>query len=125
MIDFYEPEDFDRTVYIVNPETLEISEQTLRDVCLEFANKTTTPLGVHPIIHARDCELWSWGHMGSFPAKIETFDTEAEAEHAAMLCHRYDLYHNGEALHVYDTREEAEAALLEDENETTLIGPIL
>lgn len=151
MIDFYEEEDFSRTVFIINDEG-EIEENELGDLCRDFAETTTTPKGVLPKAHIREMsrwrydgqwfdseedaidardldverdynggaieeapryELWAWGYAGNSREFVEGFDTEQEANHALLLWFRYDLYNGSNSPDVYDTREEAEAALKE------------
>ena len=58
-------------------------------------------------------ELWTWGYMGNNREFIEGFDTEQEANHALLLYFKWDLYNGDTNPIVFDTREEAEAALNE------------
>ena len=109
MINFYETEDFTRTVFTI--EDSEVVEHTLSDLCEDYADETTTPHGVMPRFHVRDNELWDWGFDGHHPRQVYVFDTEEEAEHALNLVHKYDLYTGDNNPIVYDNRAEAESAL--------------
>lgn len=93
MIDFYNPVDFAQTVYTID-DTGTVKAHTLADLCRQHCDETTTPHGIAPKMHTRGNELWTWGLCGNFPELVATFDTDAEAEHALMLCHLFDLEHN-------------------------------
>lgn len=111
-MNFYEKENFDQAVYII--EDNEIEQITLRELCLEFADETTTPNGINKRFHLREgVELWTWGAGGNNPALVETFDSEEEADHALMLCHRFDLLSGDDSPIVYNTKAEAEEAMAE------------
>ena len=58
-------------------------------------------------------ELWTWGVNGNNPALVEAFDSEEEADHALMLCHRFDLLNGDDNPIVYNTKAEAEEAIAE------------
>lgn len=112
MINYYEPVDFSKTVYTIDFANQKIIEHTLRDLCLEWGEETTTPHGIGKKAHVRGTELWTWGQQGNYPHKITDFDSEKEAEHACMLSHLYDLDDGkGDAPNVYYTIDAAKAAL--------------
>ncbi len=109
-MNFYEKENFDQAVYII--EDNEIEQITLRELCLEFADETTTPNGINKRFHLREgVELWTWGVNGKNPAMVEAFDSEEEADHALMLCHRFDLLNGDDNPIVYNTKAEAIAEI--------------
>lgn len=112
MIDYYENVDFDRTVYFV--ENGQVVDETLRDLVSEHAVETTTPQGIGKRFHVRDNELWDWGPQGNASRYIETFRSAEEAEHALLLCHRYDLLNGDDKPEYFETREEAETQLNEE-----------
>lgn len=103
MIDFYEKENWDRTVYYI--EDLTIRSSKLSDLCLDFCEKTTSPRGVEPKIHCEKRTLYSWNIDGSKEIVME-FESEAQAKHAEMLCHRYDLYNNDQ-IFIYNNEKDA------------------
>lgn len=111
MIDFYEREDFDRTVYLV--EDGKIIEERLRDLVSHYAEETTTPKGVGKRFHIRDNELWDWGPQGNASRYIDSFSSLKAAEHALLLCHRHDLLNGDDNPQYFDTRDEAEIYLKE------------
>lgn len=115
-MNFYENINFDRTVFIVNDD-FEIEGHVYRDLCEEYAEETTTPRGVGKTFHLRDNELWTWGYMGNAPRKVESFDSEAEAEHALYVTFAYDLSNSALAPIIHDTRAEAEADAAEMKSE--------
>ena len=115
MINYYEPENFTRTVFTV--EYGEVVEHILADLCREYADKTTSPRGVEPCFHVRDSELWAWENGGNHPTLVMEFDNKEEAEHALLLSFRYDLYSGDNNPCVFDTREEAEEKMRELQEE--------
>jgi len=119
MINYREPVDFSQTVYTVDCASKKIIEHTLRDLCLEHAEETTTPHGIGKTYHTRGNELWTWGYCGNNPKIVETFDSDEEAEHAAMLSYLFDMEQHVDAPTVYYTLGTAQAALHEyiEENE--------
>lgn len=89
-MDFYQRINFDSRVTTRNHNG-EFSTCTLRELCLEHAELTTTPEGVSPRYHVRGTDLWSWGVNGNTLSRVFEFDTVEEAEHALLLCHKTDL----------------------------------
>lgn len=79
---------FSQTVFVVTDDN-RIEEHTLADLCHEYAETTTSPNGVTAKLHLRGTELWTWGHMGQSPRRLDEFATEEEAE-AALLGALYD-----------------------------------
>ena len=114
MINYFEEEDFNRTVFTV--EEGKVIEHKLADLCLEYAVTTTTPHGIARCFHTKGSELWAWSAINSarsLPVLIQQFDSEAEAEHALLLSCRYDLFNRQQAPYIHDTREAAELDLAE------------
>lgn len=119
MINYYEKVDFRRTVWTV--DTLDpdcgIIESDLGELVTEYADTTTTPMGVGTRIYTDGCDLRSWGHGGNNDALVYEFENEEQAEHALLLCHLYDVDNSPHVPDVFYTRVEAEtflAELLED-----------
>ena len=109
MIDFHEPEDYNRTVFtLVEGKVVGYS---LKDLCLHYAETTTSPEGVSTTFHTRGNELWTWGAAGNNPSLFIAFDSEDEAEHALLLSFRFDLQNGVDNPVLYDTWEEARQAL--------------
>lgn len=108
-MNYFEQIDFDQTVYTVGEDT-KISSHTLRDLCEEKAETTTTPEGVGPKMHIRnDTELWTWGTGGNDRHLLYRFQTAKEAEHALLLAHRWDLLNGQDMPTVFFSEAEAEA----------------
>lgn len=105
MIDFYEKEDFSRTVYTVDIETLEIDSHVLRDLCEEFCEKTTTPYGIASKFFVDGKTLRQY--QGSNSKVVREFDTAGEAEHALYLIFKYDLENDDDAPSIFYTLKEA------------------
>lgn len=109
-MDYYENVDFDQVVFYVN-EDVEVEKTTLRELCQEKAEITTTPKGVLPSFHVRGSELWTWGANGNSPYLIMAFDNEDEAEHALLLSFKHDL--DTSFVDYYESQADAEAAKAE------------
>lgn len=106
MIDYHAPVDFAATVYTIEGET--IRAHILADLVRQHCREAPTPLGVMPVFHTRENELWTWGHAGQHPRLVAAFETEKEAEHALLLAHLEDA---DRAVHIYYRREDAETDL--------------
>ena len=52
-------------------------------------------------------EVWTWGHAGNNPRKVESFDTQDEAGHALNMLAKYDLDEGTETPTYYDNKEDA------------------
>ncbi|MGO1162312.1 hypothetical protein ACTOV4_10185 [Brucella sp. C7-11G] len=132
-MNFYEKEDFDRVVYTIDYEKdgYPIIEHRLGDIVREYAEPGS---GGRDAMFVEGVELYShdagpcrWREL------VWTFDTEDEANHALLLCHRFNMYEkmgtSWEHLpEVYDTREAAEewqAEMLEEdaENDDEPVAP--
>ena len=109
----YSEEDFTRTVYTVD-EDFVIKERILKDLCLEFAETTSTPFGIGTIRHTCENELRRWCPGGK-AALIQEFDTEQEAEQALLVTHRYELDECSYAPLIFYTRNEAQAYVRENQ----------
>lgn len=108
-MNFYEKEDFSRTVYSIQGGI--VVPATLETLCREWAETTTTPGGVDTCFHVRGNDLWSWGPAGNGRHHVASFDTEADAYHALLLSFRYDLLSRADAPEIFDTEEDAISAL--------------
>jgi hypothetical protein len=95
--------DFNSNVWYLNHRGEKV-ETTLADYLNEFwSDETTSPSGVRPRLHIREetdeetgettFELWTYGVNGNNPRKLETFETEKEAENW-ILEYRYEKYLN-------------------------------
>ena len=115
MINYYKKVNFNRTVWTV--DVLEpdcgIIESDLRELVTEYADTTTTPWGVGTRIYTDGRDLRSWGHGGNNDALVHKFDTQAQAEHALLLCHLYDFDKSPDVPDVFYTQVDAEACLAE------------
>lgn len=60
-------------------------------------------------------EGWTWGHQGNFPRLLLSFDTEEEAQDWLFKCAEIDFQNDWRAPMIFNTREEVEAFLLEQE----------
>lgn len=110
MINYFEPVDFDKTVYIVTDDR-EIESHTLGELCRQYADTTITPEGFGPRTHIRnDTELWVWGDGGRDRKLAYAFQTKEEAEHGLLLNWRWDLTNaNADTPPIFDTQAEAES----------------
>lgn len=123
MVNYYEEMDFEKSVYYVDWNDEEVVETTLGELCTEFVDTTTTPLGVGPRYHARNkgehyheslnwgdedgWEVWTWGFGGNNPRKIESFDTQDEAVHALDMLAKHDLDNSTETPTYYYDKDDA------------------
>ncbi len=112
MINFYEKIDFDKTVYTLGDTS--IQEHALRDLAAEWAEETTTPLGVSTRMFTDGVQLRSWGYGGNNDKVVCEFETEAQAEHALMLCHLHDLNTAADAPTWFDDVDDAWPAFAEN-----------
>lgn len=119
-MNWYEKERWDRIVYTIDYEKdgYPLIEHRLGDIVWDYAEPGN---GGRNKMYVEGVELYSHA-AGSCQWRelVETFDTEAEAEHALLLCHRFDMYENrgsnGNSW-VYEKREDAEEAQCEDRAE--------
>lgn len=96
-------------VFIVDGTT--IVETNLYALAMRHVEETTTPMGVGPRYHKRyaddgTVEVWTWGHQGSFPKRVEGDLSEAEADELLFEFATYDLNRADAAW--FFSREEAE-----------------
>ena len=110
MINYYEKIDFNQTVYTLSPSGMGVYEYNLGALAEEHADETTTPHGIAPRMFVENNELRTWGVAGNNEALVNQFETNAQAEHALLLCHLYDLNNHCDAPTVFYTRDEAEDA---------------
>lgn len=90
-IDYKTPMDFEATVYTVDYENnFNIQERSLLELCEEYCEKTTSPMGISPVIFSQDNKLCYWQKNGH-PKVIEEFETNEEALHASRLSWLYDV----------------------------------
>jgi len=120
MINYYQEFDFERVIYAVNFNKGEVYALKAKDYFKDFAEETTTPRGIGPVMHVRGNELWTWGFQGNHPKLVEEFDTEEEALDALYLSFKYDCENScGECNHDekdyvwHSTYEEAKQYYLE------------
>jgi|GEM_PF-6655701 len=110
-MDFYEKEDFDRIVYTIDHESdgYPIIEHRLGNIVWNYAEPGSAGRNK---MYVEGVELYNHkAGFGQWRELVETFDTEAEAEHALLLCHRFDMYENrgtDAGPWVFDDREDAE-----------------
>lgn len=112
MINYYQKIDFDKTVFALGDTS--IQEHRLRDLAVEWADETTTPLGVAPRMYTDGAELRTWGHGGNNDTIVCEFETEAEAEHALLLCHLHDLSTHADAPDWFYDLDDAWSAFAEN-----------
>lgn len=116
MINYYEKIDFDKTVYTLGDTG--IQEHRLRDLAAEWAEETTTPRGVSTRMYTDGAELRSWGYGGNNDKVVHEFETEAQAEHALLLCHLHDLNTAADAPPWFNNLDDAQRAFAEWEEDT-------
>jgi hypothetical protein len=111
---------------------------------MQSAEETTSPRGVERKLHIRECErqcscynddddtfdencekcyhgtelayeVWDWGFRGQYPSKLDTFETEAEAEdYIFQRVYEYDFLRDDQRDTMYfDNIEEAEDEMIE------------
>lgn len=64
------------------------------------------------IVESASFELWTWGYCGSFPKRVDAFDTEEEAREALEETFYQDFW-NSDKFIAFTSREEAEKFLNE------------
>lgn len=101
----------DTIVYLI--ENGAVVESSIRNLD-GYIDETTTPHGIAPRFHTRGTELWTWGHNGNDPHRVDTYDTKAEAEEALEDTFYYDFW-NCDSILAFKTRAEAEQFLAEGE----------
>lgn len=115
-MNWYEKEDWDRIVYTIDYERegYPIIEHRLGDIVWDYAEDGG---GGQDRMFVEENELYRRENLFPWRELVQTFDTEAEAKHALLLCHRADMYENrgsnGNSW-VYEKREDAEEAQRED-----------
>ena len=107
---FYEKEDWDRIVYTIDYERegYPIIEHRLGDIVWDYAEDGG---GGRDRMFVEENELYRREKLFPWRELVQTFDTEAEAKHALLLCHRADMYENrgtDVGPWVFDNREDAE-----------------
>ena len=113
MMHYYEEMDFGKTVYTVDASASSIDEHDLAALAREYAETTTTPMGVGTRMYTDGCDLRSWGPAGNNDTLVHEFENEEQADHALLLCHLYDLENYADAPTVFYARTDAEACLAE------------
>ena len=111
--------DYTKTIYVLTAKD-KLEEYTLAAFLREFcSDETTSPRGVEPRLHIRErdgkFDVWTWGPAGNFPRKLDTFDTEEEAERDIMHAW-YTAWCNGNAgcnVATFDSVEEYSASISE------------
>jgi len=98
--------NYKRAAFLVTVDGIE--EATLAELCLDAAEKVTTPNGVAKKIHLRGSEIWTWGNDGASPEKLANFDNKVEAEKKVMDYYYRDLISN--FAPVFYTEADAEKA---------------
>lgn len=73
--------------------------------------------GVGEIIERAVFEIWTWGHAGNFPERLDRFDTESEADEKLDEFAEYDFYHASNSPQIFATEAEAQAALVENSDD--------
>lgn len=107
--------DFEKKGFINNDGKIE--SMTYGEYCREYGgDETTSPRGIAPRIHIREDEisegvteyqLWSWGVSGNNPYKLDTYESEEEAELALMKSFEYyAINKNDNAPQFFNTEEE-------------------
>lgn len=125
MLNYYEPVDFDSTVYTVTPDG-EIDSHLLGELVERYAQTTTTSEGVVPRAHIRNVtELWTWDASGKERKLLHRFSINEEAEHALLLTWRWDMFFAATMPPiVFDTEAEANDLvedILRDEADALLL----
>jgi hypothetical protein len=97
-------ERLNQTIYFVRDGQIE--EDIFKSVIEDFfRDETTSPRGVCPRVHTRyneeteKYEVWTWGTLGRFPALLNEFETEDEADNEVweIWLYNYDS-DNGSGL---------------------------
>lgn len=117
--------DFNQTVWYLDHKGEKV-ETTLADYLNDFwSDECTSPTGVCPRLHIREetdeetgettFEVWTYGVNGNNPRKLETFETEKEAENW-ILEYRYNKYltTSNDAPSLFDSEQEIDEFI--DEN---------
>lgn len=73
--------------------------------------------GVGEITERTVFEIWTWGHAGNFPKRLDRFDTEAEADEKLEKFAEYDFYNASNSPQIFATEAEAQAALVENSDD--------
>ena len=99
------------TVYII--ENGAIKGIDYHELVLQYAEKTTTPIGVGTKYHVREeegnkYEGWTWGQSGQFPHRIETFETKEAAETWLLDLAEIDFFADDMKPEVFQTEQEAQ-----------------
>ena len=99
MIDYYANVDFDQKVWVFEDGAME--QQVLRDVCADHGDDDRQH-------RAEGCELFEYRPNYQLPRRVlQSFDTEAEAEHAYLLLLLHNITTTDTALDLLWTSEDA------------------
>lgn len=114
-----------------------VYKTNLFDFVMESGELTTSPRGVEPKLHVRSnkhsvdnyCdepvyEVWDWGVCGQYPRKVDTFETEEEAEDFVFQrVYQFDfLKDDSRDTQYFEVEEDAEEELIRRYAETEYIS---
>ena len=113
MYDFYDYKDvdFSQHVYVVDYDERKVHEERLDCLAIDAASDVQTDRGLGREYFARGRTLYYW--FCGKKTKLEKFDSREEADHACLLCCKWDLDNADNMPRYFYTREEAEAELAE------------
>ena len=97
------------TVYII--ENGAIKDIDYHELVLQYADTTTTPIGVRAKYYVREHEGWTWGHSGQSPRRIEIFETEEEADTWLFDLAEIDFFADDMKPEIFQTEQEAQEFL--------------
>ena len=99
MIDYYANVDFDQKVWVFEDGAME--QQVLRDVCRDHGDDDGN-------YEVEDTDVVEYRPNYQLPRRVlQSFDTEAEAEHAYLLLLLHNITTTDTALDLLWTREDA------------------
>lgn len=100
--------DYDQIVHTIDHGGDEkIKEWTLRDLCWEYGNETSTPLGSGKVCFRDGNDVLKWEPSGRTKLIWEC-DSEEEAESMLLGLFLHDVDSNDDLMVFYMGREEAE-----------------
>jgi hypothetical protein len=86
MINFNENEDFNRAVFTI--EGGSIVQHVLSELCRAYADETTTPIGIAPRYHTRECIGWiydeNWYSSKELADEAKADDLEGGDDYGAI-----------------------------------------